>query len=154
MYHHIFPDNCKEMKILREHDVVNTHAVRPATFERHMRMIRNSGLWVAPMSVVARYIDERKQARIALHESERSCLIRIEGVRLSPLIQVPLTLKATLPWNWARVTGSLHDGIYQVRDGQILIEVKPDREILIERLDERVQKTKENHREDSLPQAR
>lgn len=135
MYHHIFRKTSKEIRIFNKHNIANTYAVTPATFERHMRIIRNSGLWVAPLSVVARYFDERKQAKIILHQSERSCSIKINGIKLSPSMQVPLTLGITLPWEWIRVAGSLYDGIYQIKDNQIFLDIMPEQEILIEKLE-------------------
>ncbi len=133
-YHHLFPDKSKEMQVLRLHKVVHTYRVSPATFERHLRMIRNSGFWVAPIEDVGRYLLQRQGAGLDVRRFEGSALVKVNARPGPGMEPVLLTISAVVPWKWVRVTGSEQDGVYSPRSGRLLIDALPGAEVLFDGL--------------------
>ena len=64
MYHHIFPEDSKPVHLFKFHNVTNTFSLTPKEFDNQVRLLRNSGYWIATTSQVGKYLVERENAKI------------------------------------------------------------------------------------------
>ena len=135
-YHHIFPDDTKEMNLLRYHNVTNTYSVTPAMFERQMRLARNSDHWIAPVSTVGRYVKQRINSRLEITDHDDRILLKIVNDLDRNIFNIPLTIEFTTDWKVIKVSNSLNDGIYNPRNNKVYINVLPNEEIIIENITE------------------
>jgi hypothetical protein len=71
-----------------------------------MRPVRNSGVRIAPLEEVERYLLQHRAARHALRQTGRPPTLRIPGAELSGLPVVPMSVVVRLPWRWGLGTGS------------------------------------------------
>lgn len=133
-YHHIFPDDSKEMNLLRYHNVTNTYSITPAMFERQMRLARNSGHWIAPISTIGRYIRQKENSRLEITDHDDRILVKIVNDLDRNIYNIPLTIEFTTGWSVVKVSNSLNDGIYNPRNNKIYINVLPNEEIIIENI--------------------
>lgn len=131
MYHHLFPQDSKEMEILNAHEVINNYSVTPEVFERQMNDLAATGYWVATISEIGRYITERDNTEIKVLRSKKKVGIYTLNNLDRNIYNIPLTLEIGLPWKKAGVEGSLGDGIYEVKNGRIYVDVVPEQELII-----------------------
>lgn len=131
MYHHLFPQGSKEMEILNAHEVINNYSVTPEVFERQMNDLSATGYWVATVSEIGRYITERDNTEINVFRSKKKIGIYTLNNLDRNIYNIPLTLEIGLPWKKAAVKGSLDDGIYEVKNGRIFVDVVPEQELII-----------------------
>jgi len=99
-------------------------------FRRHLRIIRNSGMWVAPEEDIAEYLAFRHQAAVTLEKP--SPVRRVITVCSRWPSATPVTVIWKTPFGAARVSGSACDGTVVVRDGTLLLEAIPNKPITIE----------------------
>jgi len=123
MYHHLFPEDSKEMRILRYHKVLHTYSLLPATFDKQMQEVAKSGYWVDTEANIGRYMIERKHTKIRYRKFCKILKIKTKTNLDKKLYNVPLTLSVKVPWKKVKVKGSLQDGIYEVENGYLLIDV-------------------------------
>ena len=133
MYHHLFPENSREMQILRYHKVRHTYSVYPATFEKHLQLLQDYDFWIAPEATVGKYMTERKHARIKTRRWFGKYIVRLKTDLDTAVYGQPLTVKIKLPWKKVRINGSLNDGIFEVKDN-FIISVLPQARIVIKKL--------------------
>lgn len=133
MYHHIFPENLKEDNILKLHNVKNTYSLYPITFEQQVKTLTSLNYWIAPISTIGMYIAERDNSDLTMrrygHTLKITCNTNID----TSVYRIPLTLKIELPWRNILVQGSEQDGVYNVDNNQILIDIMPGSTIKIKR---------------------
>jgi peptidoglycan/xylan/chitin deacetylase (PgdA/CDA1 family) len=135
-HHHILEPDARELQTMLRHNVLHTYSVTPLTFARQARLVRNAGLWVAPIEDVGRYLLQHRRARLVLGRSERSATLRLEGAGTEGLPAVPMTAVLDVPWQWVTVTGSLADGIYSPYNGRLVLPLLPDRDVILSRPEE------------------
>jgi hypothetical protein len=134
LHHHVLEPDSRELQTMLRHGVTNTYSVTPLTFGRHLRLVRNSEAWVAPIEDVGRYLLQSRRARLELRQSARSASIRIDGVETDGLPPVPMTVVLEVPWRWVSVTGSTADGIYSPRTGRMMLRALPGRDVILSQL--------------------
>lgn len=133
-YHNIFPFDSKEMNLLRYHNVSATYSVTPEMFDRQIRLMRNSGYWIAPISAIGRYILERDNSNIEFTvHGDKIFLIARSNLDTS-IYNVPLTVIFKTGWEVVRVINSYEDGIYNPVQNELLINLLPNREVIIENM--------------------
>ncbi|HNW98823.1 MAG TPA: polysaccharide deacetylase family protein [Bacteroidales bacterium] len=135
LYHHLFPLVSKEYKLYKKHNVVNTYTVTPYEFVKQIRLIRNSGYWIAPISSIGKYIKERKNAVIKTSRNGNSIFLRIDNTLDSEIYNHPLTIQFETNNKKFRITNCAADGIYNARDNKLFFNVYPNQDITIEILD-------------------
>ena len=135
-YHHIFPDDSKEMGLLRYHNVQNTYSVTPAMFERQMRIARNSGFWIAPISYIGRYIMQRENSNLEITDHGDRILLKVNCSLDRNTFNLPMTVEYTTGNKVVKVINSQNDGVYNPRENKIYLEVLPGQEVVIENLSE------------------
>ncbi|HNW90353.1 MAG TPA: polysaccharide deacetylase family protein [Bacteroidales bacterium] len=135
LYHHIFPQVSKEYKLYEAHNVVNTYTVTPADFVKQIRLVRNSGYWVATVSSVAKYIRERKSAVIKTTVNENSIFLRVQSNLDPEIFNHPLTIQVETKHKKFKITNCVSDGIYNARDNKLFFNVYLNQDVTIEILD-------------------
>lgn len=125
MYHHLFPEGSLEMNILKNHKVKNTYSLLPATFEKQIKLLSESGYWIAPLSVAGKYILERQNTNIKVRKFFNTLKIKTKTTLDPRVFDQPLTLKVVVPWKKVKVEGSLKDGIYTTSGNELLIDFMP-----------------------------
>jgi len=133
-YHNIFTNDSKEMNVLRSHNVYSTYSVTPEMFDKQIRLVRNSGRWIAPINVVGRYIMQNESTTLQLSEHDNKVLIKAVCNIEDRDFLVPMTLVVETSSNFVKVEGSVNDGIYNPVKGKILIDIMPNKELVIEEL--------------------
>jgi hypothetical protein len=125
----------KEYKLYESHNVVNTYTVTPADFVKQIRLVRNTGYWIAPISYVAKYIKERDNAVIKTTFNENSVFLRVVNTLNSEIYNHPLTIQMETVHKKFKITNCASDGIYNARGGKLFFDVYPNQDVTIEILD-------------------
>lgn len=133
-YHNIFPHDSKEMNLLRYHNVTATYSVTPEMFDKQMRLIRNSVYWIAPINVVGRYITEEKGSKLEINNHDNKIFLKAVNDLDTTIYNIPLTVIFTTDWKIIKIVNSAEDGIYNPRNNSVLINIYPNREVMIEDL--------------------
>ena len=133
-FHHIFPKESKEYKLSIEENS-GIKMVSPDIFERQLRLIRNSGLWIAPVAAVGKYIKEKNSSTVRTERYKDLIFLSIENELDIRTFNQPLTVEYTTNSKKIKVTNSAADGIYNARNNKIYLNVYPNREVTIEILD-------------------
>jgi len=129
-YRHIFEKSTKEFKLLSENLKNKSFTITPNLFEKQIRLIRNTGFWIAPVSEVAAYLNQRNHAKIKTTVHERFIFLTLLSSS-----DHPMTIKYTTNSKRIRISNSASDGIYEVRDSMVFFNVIPNKEITIEDLE-------------------
>lgn len=135
-YHTIFPQESKEMNLMKYHNVTSTYSVTPEMFDRQVRLIRNSGYWIAPISEIGKYIVERKNTTLEVIVHGDKIYLNAVNSLNSSVYNIPLTVSFTTNWRIVKVTNSAADGIFNPRDNRISLSLIPNKEVLIENISE------------------
>jgi peptidoglycan/xylan/chitin deacetylase (PgdA/CDA1 family) len=135
-YHNIFPLDSKEMNLLHYHNVSVTYSVTPELFDKQIRLIRNSDYWIAPISVIGRYIAERDNSKIEYTVHGDKIFLTAQSELDTSIYNIPLTIIFTTDWKVVKIVNSAEDGIYNPVKNVILINLYPNREVIIENLTE------------------
>ncbi len=98
-----------------------------------MKMLIKSGAWVAPLGDVAKYLKERQHTRVYIRQKGNTRIVSLEDNLSNDIYNVPLTLKIRTNWESVKVTGSCGDGVYDIEDGYLLVDVYPDSTVIIRR---------------------
>lgn len=130
-YHNIFPGESKEMGILRSHDVYSTYSVTPEMFDRQIRLIRNTGAWVAPIREAGRYVMQREKARIVVSRLEDNTAVKIELNSDGYDFYVPMTILMKTSADLVSVAGTIADGTYQPVNGIVRINAFPNKNFYV-----------------------
>ena len=134
MYHHLFPADSKEMQILKHHKVLHTYSVFPATFDRQMKMVAASGYWVDTEANTGRYMIERQHTKIRFKKFCNTLRIKTKTDLDTKIFNVPLTLSVKVPWQKVKVKGGIKPGIYEVKNGQLFIDILPGKTLIIKKI--------------------
>ena len=131
-YHNIFPEDSKEMNILKSHNVYSTYSVTPDMFDRQMRLVRNMQRWNAPIQTVGRYIMQHDAAKLEVSDHQDKFIIKLVCEVNGLDYYVPMTVVMETPWKYVLTEGTLHDGVYNPVNGKIILNVLPNKEFSVE----------------------
>ncbi len=143
-YHNIFPIDSKEMNLLKYHNVTATYSVTPETFKKQVRLIRNSDYWIAPINVIGRYVQEKELSKLEFTNHDNKIILKVRNDLDTAVYNIPLTVIFTTDWETVKIVNSAEDGIYNPRNNTILLNLYPNREVILEDLSERKKDTEEN----------
>ncbi len=129
MYHRLFPPGSKEMKIMEHHKVFNTYSLYPATFEKHMQLLRQSGYWIAPLTQAGRYALQRRHARLKLkkHCGKYSLRIILDDDKYN--FNLPMTVLLQTGASAVTVKKNGETRVYRPVNGKFKINLKPGEKI-------------------------
>lgn len=133
-YRHIFPEDSKTMQLFNQNKIDSTYSITPDFFERHIRLLRNSNYWIAPVSEVGKYVYEKNNSRVEVQHHDNVVFLQIVGDMNKSFYNHPLTIELITDWDIIKVTNSLYDGIYNPRNNRILIYSMVGQEVIVENL--------------------
>ena len=134
MYHHIFTKDSKAMHLFDHHKVYNRFSVTPKTFDNQVRLLRNSGYWIAPTSKVGKYITEREEVELKIREGHKSFTLELISDLNTDVYNQPLTIEFATDWEIVKITNSEDDGIYNPRNGKLHFSLKLNKKTIIEKV--------------------
>jgi hypothetical protein len=114
--------------------ILDEYFIERSNFEKQVRLIRNSGYWIAPESDVFKYLKEREMSELQHTGYQNFLFLRIVNELDMRLYDHPLTIRYTTAARTLRIKGSEADGIYTNRTGTVQFNAMPNTEITIERL--------------------
>ncbi len=129
-YAHIFKEGIQHKKIKSDQDFISYER-----FRRQLRLMRNSGAWIAPESFVWQYLKQRESAKIETHTFGQIVSLRISHQLDAALYKQALTVRYHTDAKLLRISGSAADGIYNNRTGSIMFNVFANTDVKIEKLD-------------------
>ncbi|HNZ42509.1 MAG TPA: polysaccharide deacetylase family protein [Bacteroidales bacterium] len=135
LYHHIFPKISKEYKLYESHNVTNNYTVTPADFVKQIRLVRNSGYWIAPISAIGKYSKQRNSAVIKTSAHENAIFLRVDCPLNPEIYNHPLTIRLETKNKKFRITNCAADGIYNARSNVLFFNIYPNQDVTIEILD-------------------
>jgi len=121
MYHHLFPENSKEMNIMNYHKVSHTYSLYPKTFDWQMKQVSQTNYWIATEQQVAKYITEYTNTKLKKSKFCHTYTIKTTTSLNSQVFNEPLTMEINIPWKKVKIIGSLNDGIKENKNGLYLI---------------------------------
>ncbi len=131
-YHHFFEPNSNEFKLAETGKYNNTWSINPETFKKQIRLIRNSGYWIAPISTIGKYLKEKEEAEIEISRYSNLIFLTITNNLDGNIYNQPLTIEFSTPAKKVKISGSASDGDYENRIGKIYFSVLPNKEVTIE----------------------
>lgn len=131
MYHHLFPENSKEINILNAHQVKNTYSLYPKTFENQINRLAYSNNWIAPVVNIGKYIVERNNTEIQVLKQRRKLVVSTNTKLDTSIYNQPLSIKIKMPWRKVVIKGSLNDGIFETTNNYLIITALPRKSITI-----------------------
>jgi peptidoglycan/xylan/chitin deacetylase (PgdA/CDA1 family) len=131
MYHHFFEKNSKEISIIQLHDVIYSYSVYPEIFERQMEEMVATNYWIAPVSTIGKYISERDGTDVKIIRGRKIIYIFTITNLNKNIYNQPLTLEVTVPWKRVGIRGSRNDGIVEVSNNKLYIDILPEKEVII-----------------------
>lgn len=109
--------------------------IERSDFEKQIRLIRNSGYWIAPESKVFKYLREKQDSYIQYSEYQDYIFLKIVNELDKGIYDQPLTILYNTTAKKIRISSSLANGVYNNRTGVIQFSAMPNEEITIELLD-------------------
>jgi peptidoglycan/xylan/chitin deacetylase (PgdA/CDA1 family) len=131
MYHHFFTANSKEMSIMQSHEVEYSYSITPGEFEKQLEMISGSGYWVATISEVGKYIIQREYNEIMVSVRKKKIDIQVGSSLDNTVYNQPMTIEVVIPWKKVKVSGSIHDGVFDTIGKKIFIDILPEQLIIL-----------------------
>ena len=131
IYHHLFPKHSKEMELIRFHQVKNCYSLLPETFEKQMEMIIASRYWAAPIASIGKYITERNNTEIKTVVGKKKIYIYTFTNLDTSIYNQALTIEIELNWKKAKIEGSLQDGIVEIQNNKLLVNILPENELIL-----------------------
>lgn len=131
MYHHLFPEDSKEMEIIRSHEVTNYYSLPPEAFEKQIEAIMAAGYWIAPISEIGKYIAERDNTEMRTFAFKKKIYLYMVTNLDKAIYDQPLTLEVDVPWKRVKIEGSLNDGIFETQNNKLFISVLPENELIL-----------------------
>lgn len=131
IYHHLFPEQSKEMELIRFHQVQNCYSLLPETFEKQMEKIVASDYWIAPIASIGKYIVERNNTEIKTVVGKKKMYIFTFTNLDKNIYNQPLTIEIELSWKRVKIEGSLQDGIVEIKNNKLLVNILPENELIL-----------------------
>jgi len=123
-YRHISPYDFQEKQTGNSQNVKPDFTITPEMFRRHARIIRNTGYYVGTIAEVGKYLKLRQNARVKLQILQKFAVLQVQTSADEKYFR-PVSVEVTAPWKIVEIKGSAADGIYNLRNGKLLIDVWP-----------------------------
>ncbi|MBL8028554.1 MAG: hypothetical protein JNL74_19170 [Fibrobacteres bacterium] len=107
--------------------------VNHSVFHRQLRILRNSYFWIAPSKEIQSYINTVNNSRLqtTINDSHTSSVTLKTNKNLNHEL-IPISIEYTGNGRKINVTGSAADGIYELRNGKVILEIIPNKVTTIE----------------------
>jgi peptidoglycan/xylan/chitin deacetylase (PgdA/CDA1 family) len=141
-YYNLFKDTTSIQKVQK--DKVTQFFISEDKFARQVRLIRNSGYWIAKESDVFKYIKEQQVTRIETHNAGGFIFFKAVNNLDSYVFDHPLTISYKTNAQIVKISGSAADGLYTNRTGTIVFNAYPNKQVKIEIINVNNQKNNEH----------
>ncbi len=131
MYHHLFGPDSKEMQLNQEMKVSATYSLPPSLFAWQMNEVRQSRCWIATLSHIGKYINERDRTTFKVRQGKRKIKIRTCTPLDPTLYDQPLTLVLSLPWAAGKIKGGLEDSAKEKNNGNFQVDFMPGATLIV-----------------------
>ncbi len=128
MYHHVFPQNSFELKLMKAHNVRNTYSILPITFERHVRIARDLKFDLVTIKEAGFYLENYRKAKLHVTNASGIMIVSVKNTTIPMFVSLPL------PRGVYKVENSTNDGIYEIRKKPLIIAIPPRKSTIIYRL--------------------
>lgn len=132
LYHHIFPHDSKEYQLFNKHNVTHNYTITPDELNAHIRLIRNSDYWIAPISEVGKYIMLRNSVKLKTERKGNVIVLHLSSPLNTDIYNHPLTIEYTTSYKRFRIRNAISDGIYTARDQKLRFNVYPNQDVTLE----------------------
>lgn len=78
MYHHIVPDTASVRELYKKHNIINTYAVTPETFDVQMNIISNKNYWISTIYEIGIYLLQRENSNLIINIENNITFVTIE----------------------------------------------------------------------------
>ncbi len=112
----------------------NTFIIDEKEFEKQIRLLRNTEYWIAPEADVYKYRMQKQTAKLNTTIHNQYIFIMISHQLNKMVYNHPMTVKIPVEAPYLQVSGTLFDGIYTNRTGEILIHAIPGQEVIIKQI--------------------
>jgi hypothetical protein len=131
VYHHLY-DNPSEIPHQVTGKDVDRLFTQKSAFEQQVRLFRNSGYWIAPETEVFKYVKEKKESDVKSERYQNMIFLEVRNQLDPDKFDMPLTIEFKTDASIIRLQGSESDGTYSVRNGSVLFNALPNKEIVVE----------------------
>jgi len=132
LYHHIFSKDSKEYKLFNKHNVTHNYTITPDELNAHIRLIRNSNYWIAPISEVGKYIMLRNMVQLKSERKGNTIVLHLSSSLNTDIYNHPLTIEYTTSHKRFMIRNAVSDGIYTARDQKLIFNVYPNQDVTLE----------------------
>lgn len=129
-YHHLYNDSTQINNVSK--NILDQYFVKLSQFERQIRLIRNSGYWVATESDVFKYLKEKQSSKIETSRYENLIFLKVKNSLDKYIFDKDMTIIFYTKAKIIKISGSATDGIYTNRTGNIIFNVFPGKEVTLE----------------------
>lgn len=134
-YQHVYPENSSEYTQIKRQKNNQINLVSPSTFEKQIRLARNSGYWIAPVSVVGKYMKEKENATISVNRYGKLLFVTVKSDLNTEIYNQPLSIVYYTDSKNLKISDAENAGYFENRTGKIIINLLINKEITIEILD-------------------
>ncbi len=132
-YLHLYDENEGIPAHTRE-KIPHEFFIERSDFDKQIRLIRNSGYWIAPESDIFKYLKEKQNSKIQFKEFQDFIFLEIVNELDNGIYDQPLTIKYYTTARKIRISSSLMNEVYTNRTGMIQFSALPNEQITIELL--------------------
>ena len=132
-YHHIYKDSMEVSNVSK--DILPTYFLDFDTFRKQIRLARNTGNWIAPVSKVYKYLYEKKHSKISVRKLNNTIFLTINNNLNINQFDQALTIVFYTSARKVKITNSETDGIFDNKTGMIVFDVLPNNPVRIEILE-------------------
>jgi hypothetical protein len=131
VYNHLY-ENESEIPQQISKEKANKFFTLKSDFEKQVRLLRNSNYWISSESDVYKYKKEKSESSIQTERYKNMIFLKVSN-RLDPdVFDQPLTLEYKSSARIIKLKGSETDGTFMNRNGSLLFNVLPNKEVIIE----------------------
>jgi len=131
VYNHLY-ENETEIPQQISKEKANKFFTLKSVFEKQVRLLRNSNYWISSESDIYKYKKEKSESSIQTERYKNMIFLKVSN-RLDPdVFDQPLTLEYKSSARIIKLKGSETDGTFMNRNGSLLFNVLPNKEVIIE----------------------
>jgi hypothetical protein len=131
VYHHLY-ENLSEIPAQLSKEEASKIFIQKADFEKQVRLLRNTGYWIATEANVYKYKREKLASTIQTDRFQNIIFLKIINSLDMNFYRQPLTLEYKTEAQIIRISGSESDGTYSNKNGSFIFNALPNKEITIE----------------------
>jgi hypothetical protein len=131
LYHHLY-ENSNEIPAQLSKESISKYFIQKSDFEKQIRLLRNSNYWVTTEANVYKYRKEKLSSTIQTNRFQNMIFLKILNPLDKNIYNQPLTIEFKTNLKKLRIAGSESDGIYSNKNGSVIFNALPNKEISIE----------------------